>query len=66
MCSAIDNPSSCKIHTVIRFLHDKNMNAMEIHHEFCAVYDQNVMNEGTVKQWCRKFKDGQTDVHDEE
>jgi transposase len=24
------------------------------------------MNEGTVRQWCRMFKDGRTDVHDEE
>jgi hypothetical protein len=25
----------------------------------CRVYDDNVMRE-----WCRKFKDGRTDVHD--
>jgi hypothetical protein len=24
------------------------------------------MNEGTVRQWCRMFKHGQTNVHDEE
>jgi hypothetical protein len=24
------------------------------------------MGEGTVRQWCRMFKDGQTNVHDEE
>jgi hypothetical protein len=24
------------------------------------------MNEGTVRQWCRVFKDRQTNVHDEE
>jgi transposase len=24
------------------------------------------MSEGTVKQWCRMFKDGRTNVHDEE
>jgi hypothetical protein len=24
------------------------------------------MSEGTVRQWCRMFKDGQTDVHNEE
>jgi hypothetical protein len=27
---------------------------------------ENIMSEGTVRQWCRMFKDGQTDVHDEE
>jgi hypothetical protein len=24
------------------------------------------MNEGTVRQWCRMFKDGRKNVHDEE
>jgi transposase len=24
------------------------------------------MNEGTIRQWCRRFKDGRTDVHDVE
>jgi hypothetical protein len=31
-----------------------------------AVYGQNVMSEGTVRQWRRMFKDGWTNVHDEE
>jgi hypothetical protein len=31
-----------------------------------VIYGQNVMSEGTVRQWCRMFKDGQTNVHDEE
>jgi hypothetical protein len=43
------------------------MSAAEIHRELCvAVYGQNIMNEGTVRQWCRMFKDGRTDVDDEE
>jgi hypothetical protein len=36
----------------------KNMSGVEIHDELCMVYGQNVMNEGTVRQWCRMFKDG--------
>jgi hypothetical protein len=36
----------------------------------CAAIDntngQNVMSERTVRQWCRMFKDGQTNVHNEE
>jgi hypothetical protein len=32
----------------------------EIHHELCEVYNQNVMSGGTVRRWCRMFKDGQT------
>jgi hypothetical protein len=67
MCPAIDNPTNCKIHALIRFLHAKNISAEEIHYELCpAVYGQNVMSEGTVRQWCRIFKDGRTDVHNEE
>jgi hypothetical protein len=43
------------------------MTAAEIHHELCmVVYDQNVMNEGTGRQWCRVFRDGRTYVYDEE
>jgi transposase len=37
-----------------------------MHSELCAVYGQNVMNKGTIRQWCRMFKDGRRDVHDEE
>jgi hypothetical protein len=49
-CPAIDNPASCKICAVIRFLHAKNMSVAEIHRELCAAYSQNVMSEGTVRQ----------------
>jgi hypothetical protein len=50
MCPAIDNPVSCEIRAVIRFLHAKNISAAEIHRELCAVYSQNVMNDGNVRQ----------------
>jgi hypothetical protein len=33
MSAAIDNPASCEIRAVIRFLHAKNMSAAEIHRE---------------------------------
>jgi hypothetical protein len=59
ICPAIDNPASCEICTVIRFLQAKNMSAAEIHRELCMVYGQYVMSEGTVRQWYRMFKDGQ-------
>jgi hypothetical protein len=36
------------------------MNAEEIHRELCAVYGQNVMSEGTVRQWLWMFEDGRT------
>jgi hypothetical protein len=51
---------------VICFLHAKNNSVAEIYYELClAVYGQNVMSEGTAKQWCRMLKDWQTNVHDE-
>jgi transposase len=65
MCLAIDNPTSCEIRAVILFLHAVNMNAVEIHRELCAVYGQNVMSEGTVRQWYTMFKDGRRNVRDE-
>jgi transposase len=66
MFSTIANPARCEIRSVIRFLHSRNMSAAEIHRELCAVYGKNVMSEGTIRQWCRMFKDGWTYVHDEE
>jgi hypothetical protein len=65
-CHTIDNPVSYEIRTVISLLYAKNMSAVEIHHELCAIYGQSVMSEGTVRQWCRMFKDGQTNVRNEE
>jgi hypothetical protein len=57
----IDSPASCEIRAVIRFLQAKNSSAAEIHRKLCAaVYGQNVMSEGTVRPWCRTFKDGWT------
>jgi hypothetical protein len=66
MCPVTNNPASCESRAVICFLPIKNMSSAEIHHELCVVYSQNVMNEGTVRQWCRMFKDGRINVHDEE
>jgi transposase len=42
------------------------MSVAEIHHELCAVCGQNVISERTVRQWRRMFKNGRTNVHDEE
>jgi hypothetical protein len=49
MCPVIDSPASCKICTVMCFLHAKNMSAAQIHNElWTAVYGQNVMSGRTV------------------
>jgi hypothetical protein len=65
MCPTIDKSASFEVRAIIRFLHAKNMSAAEIHRELYPVYGQNVMREGTVRQWCRMFKNGLTNVHDE-
>jgi hypothetical protein len=48
MCPAVDNPASCEIRAVARFLHAENKSAAEIHCELCALYGQNEMGEETV------------------
>jgi hypothetical protein len=56
-----------EIRAVIRFLHARNKGDAEIHRELCSVYGQNVMSEGTIRQWCRMFKDGRRPYfHDEQ
>ena len=39
---------------------------IEIHRQLCKVYGNKVMTEGGVRQWCIMFKNGCTNVHDEE
>jgi hypothetical protein len=58
------NSTSWEIFSVIIcFLHAENKSGTEIHRELCADNGQNVMSEGTVRQWCRMFKEGRTNVH---
>jgi hypothetical protein len=67
MCTVIDNLASCEICTVISSAHAKNISAAEIYCELrMAVYGRNAMTEGTLRQCCRIFKDGQTNAYDEE
>jgi len=51
---------------VILFLLARNNNAAEIHRQLCDVSGPNVMSESKVRQWCHLFKEGRTNVHDEE
>jgi hypothetical protein len=44
----------------------KTTSAADIHPESCTVYGQNVMSEETIKQWCRMFKDGRKNDHEEQ
>ncbi|GBM43605.1 hypothetical protein AVEN_210547-1 [Araneus ventricosus] len=35
-------------------------------YKITEVYEENTMSEGMVRKWVRAFKDGRTNVHDEE
>lgn len=62
MAAIIVAPASCKVCAVIRFLYVKRSSAAEIHQELCLVYGHTVMSEGKVRQCCRDFKNGPTNV----
>lgn len=65
MAVAIDSPAKCELRAVIRFLQAEGNSAVEIHRRMSRVYGDSFMSDGVVREWCRKFKDGRTDVHDE-
>ena len=51
---------------VIRFVMANNLSVANIHRELCTLHGQNVMSEGVVHQWIRLFKNGRTNIHNEE
>ena len=61
----IEAPASCEVRVLIRFLHTEGQSAAEIHRRLCRVYGDKVMSDSCVRKWCRKFRDGLTDMHDE-
>jgi len=66
MSAAIESYASCEVRAVIRFLCAKNHKPIEIYRQICEVYGQGVMSEGRVRQWCIDFKNGRTNIHNEE
>jgi hypothetical protein len=50
---------------VIRFHHAEGQSSAEIHRRLCRVYVENVVSDSCVREVCRKFEDGRTDVHEE-
>ena len=61
----MDSIIAAEVRTVIRFLHTEGQSTFEIHRRLGCVYGDNVMSDSCVREWCRKFRDGHTDVHDE-
>jgi transposase len=44
----------------------KKLTAAELRRQLFGVYGPSVMSERKVRQWVRRFKDGQANVHDED
>jgi hypothetical protein len=67
MCSAIDNLSSCEMCAVIQFIQTlTRVFRKSIVNYARALYGQNVMSEGTIRQWCGRFEVRPTNVPDKE
>ncbi|XP_042905906.1 protein GVQW3-like [Parasteatoda tepidariorum] len=56
----------CELRSVIRFLCTKNVPPMVIHSQLCEVYGEKCMSVQHVRKWCREFKDGCTDINEEQ
>jgi transposase len=61
ICKKIENPASCEIRLVIKFL-NANLRPVEIYRQVCGVYGKNAMSNGMVRRWCRMFSEGRTNV----
>ncbi|GBM68300.1 hypothetical protein AVEN_126838-1 [Araneus ventricosus] len=66
MASRIDAPAKCELRRVIRFLQAEGNSAVEIPRRMSRVYVEDFMNDSAVCEWRRKFKDGPTEIRDEE
>jgi hypothetical protein len=62
----IEDPASCEIRSVIKFLNAINIRPAEIYRQVCEVYGENAMSDEMVRRWCRMFSEGRTDVHDDD
>jgi hypothetical protein len=58
----IENPVSCDIPSVIKFLNAKNVRPAEIYRQVCG---ENAMSDKMVRRWYRMFSEGRTNVHDD-
>jgi hypothetical protein len=66
MNTKIENPTTCEVRSVIRFSDAENVRLAGIHRQIGEVCDEGAINEGNVRKWCRLFKEGTANVHDEE
>jgi len=62
---SIESAAKCEIRTVIRYLVAKEKSPHEIFNEVRTVYGEGHMNRTSVYKWCREFKNGCMNVHDD-
>lgn len=65
MACVIAEYSKCEVRAVIRFLQAEGVNQSEIHRRLEGVYGPKVLSRKEVSVWCKKFKDGRTDLIDD-
>jgi hypothetical protein len=65
MSIQIENPASCEIQSVIKFLNAKDFRPAEIYRQICEIYGENAMSDEMVGRWCRMFSEGKTNIHDD-
>ncbi|XP_014277367.1 protein GVQW3-like [Halyomorpha halys] len=66
MCHAIKKSRHLSNAVCDQVLLARNNKPIEIYHQFCGVYGQEIMSESRVRQWCIDFKNGRTSVHEED
>jgi len=57
MFKKIENPTACKMRSVISFLNAKNMKPGEIHRQLCDVYGEHAMSSSVVRRWVQLFNE---------
>ena len=64
MFKKTENPATCGMRSVMRFLNAKNMEPAEIR-QLCDVYGEHAMSSSMVWRWLQLFNEGCENVHDD-
>jgi hypothetical protein len=52
---SISDPADCELRSVIRLLETKNFRPAKINRQLVEVYDEGIMNEGSLRKWSPLF-----------
>lgn len=66
MSPPIINSPTNNIRSAIRFLSAKGVKAVELHLHIREMYGETILSDRMVQKWVRAFKNGRTNVPDEE